>query len=103
MACTDYAEINVSLLEQAAFRDAVICAYGDQLTVPIFAAMVVLGVFNLPIYIRQDSVLVPFAITLVIGGVIISSVASMLQSIMITLLLFVFGLGPVLVLRRVMA
>lgn len=93
---------NVSnTLGERHFLDAGVCPHADLLTLPIFGAFVIVGLVNLPIYIRQDSVLTPFVVTTIIGGVVLTQVAGILQTLIVVLVLFVVGLGPVLVLRRV--
>lgn len=93
---------NVSnTLEGDHFLDAGVCPYADLLTMPIFAAFVVLGMVNLPIYVRQDSLLVPLVVTTIIGGVVLTQVAGILQTLITLALLLTLGLGPVLVLRRI--
>lgn len=106
LACTDYPDgVNVSNTLDAAggpkVIDAVNCVYAEQLTLPIYAALVVVGVFNLPIYIKQDSVLIPFVITLAIGGVVIQSISGIVVQIAVLLIMFTIGIGPVLLLRRI--
>lgn len=99
--CPDAANVS-NTLSESRFLDAAVCPYSQRLTMPIFAAFVMVGIVNLPIYIKQDSVMIPFVLTLVVGGVVLSTVASILQGIAVTLLLFTIGIGPILVLRRVM-
>lgn len=107
LACGDYANadaINVSTtIGNENFRDAVICSYTIKqgLTLPGFAAIVLVGVVNLPIYIRQESALIPFVLTLILGGVLLDSATGFVQGMGTLLVLLLFGLGPVLLLRRV--
>lgn len=92
---------NVSnTLEEDRFFDSAICPYVDLLTLPIFAAFFFIGIVNVPIYIRQESIITPFVITLVTGGVVLTFVAGILQTIAVTVILLVLGLGPVLLIRR---
>lgn len=92
---------NVSnTLGEDRFFDAAVCPYADLMTLPIFAAFFFLGVVNVPIYIRQESVVTPFVITLITGGVVLSFVAGILQTIATAVILFTLGLGPVLLIRR---
>lgn len=102
LACSDYSTINASLISDENFQDAVICAYTVKqgLTLPGFAAIIMLGIINLPVYITQESVMGPFVLTLIVGGVLLSSVAGFVQGLAVVLILFVLGLGPVLVFRR---
>lgn len=103
LGCGNYDVVNVTnTLEKMRLRDAVVCSYAVEggLTVPIFGAAIMLGVFNLPIYIKQESAAVPFVVSLIIGGIILTTVASIAQAIAVSLILFGIGLGPILVLKR---
>lgn len=103
MACSSYTGAMkwVEAIHQEAFRDFILCPWQDTMGGPAFAAFVVLGLINLPIYNRTGSALIPFVLTLVIGGVVLTQMAALSQSLVITVVLLVIGLGPVLVLRRV--
>lgn len=103
LGCSEYDNVNVSnTLEHMRLQDAILCSYAVEggLTLPIFGAAVMLGVFNLPIYIKQESAAVPFVISLIVGGIVLTTVASALQAIAVSVILFGIGLGPILVLRR---
>lgn len=93
--------VNATLLENQRFFDAAVCPGADVLTLPIFGAMVLVGVVNIPIYIQTRSALIPFVLTLVIGGVAYTAAAGIMQAISVTVVLFVIGIGPILVLRQV--
>lgn len=82
------------------FFDAAVCPYADLMTLPIFAAFFFVGVVNVPIYIRQESIVTPFVITMVAGGVVLTFMAGILQTIATAVVLFTLGLGPVLLIRR---
>lgn len=104
MACSDYPDGELwRALGEYAFRDAVLCGYQNQISMVVFATILVLGVVNVPIYIRQDSALVPAILTLVLGGVFVVELVPMAQAMVVFVLLMIFGLGPVLVLRRIQA
>jgi len=100
MACTDYTWL-IDALHQGQFRDAFLCPYQTTMGGTAFAAFVLLGVINMPIYIKQGSALGPFVLTLLIGGLVFTQIAALGQALLTVLILFVVGLGPVLVLRRV--
>lgn len=106
LACGDYAtaaDVNVSSTIGAEnFQDAVICTYTlkQGLTLPGFATIVLLGVINLPIYIRQESALMPFVLTIILGGVLLNSASGVVQGLSTLLVLLAFGLGPILLLKR---
>lgn len=87
-------------LEAEHFLDAAVCPYADIMTLPIFGAVVMLGVFNIPIYVRQESALMPFVISVLVGGVILSATNSMFQALVTLVILFAIGLGPVLLLMQ---
>lgn len=100
MACKDW-EFYINALQHFQVQDAVLCGFQGQMGGVAFAAVVVLGIINLPIYIRQGSVVGPVVLTLVIGGVILAETAAMVQGLVLFAVLVVLGLGPVLVLRRI--
>lgn len=102
MACSDYAGKWYKALDPdtMAIRDAVLCGFQDQFTGPLFAALIVMGMVNVPIYIRTQSPAIPFVITLTVGGVMLTQLASVAQAILLVGLLVLFGIVPVLILRR---
>lgn len=100
MTCKEWAGDWAQALTEMAIRDAILCPYQTSIGGPMFAGLVLLGVINLPIYIRTGGVIIPFVITLVIGGLVITQTASIVQGIIITTILLAIGLGPIVLLRR---
>lgn len=100
MACKDYTWL-IDALHHGMFRDAFLCPFQTTMGGTAFAAFVMLGVINMPIYIKQGSALGPFVLTLLIGGLVFTQIAALGQALLTVLILFVVGLGPILVLRRV--
>lgn len=102
MACTDYGGDWIEALDVGtmAVQDAVLCPYQTTMGGVVFATFVILGLVNIPIYSRQQSVLVPMIVTLSVGGVVLSQVNSLFLGILTVVLLLLFGIGPLLVLRR---
>ncbi|GAA0305490.1 hypothetical protein [Halarchaeum salinum] len=103
MACAAYDGrwLRAIMGEEMHVRDLVLCGYQSQIGGPFFAALVLLGMINLPIYIRTQSALLPTVVTLIVGGVLLVEVGSIAQALLVVMLLFGLGLGPVLLLRRV--
>lgn len=102
MACTDYPNEEFwRAIGDLMVRDAVLCPFQAQMGGVVFATFVILGMINLPIYIRQDNVVGPFVLTLLLGGILVPQMSSLGQGLVIGIGLFVIGLGPILVLRRV--
>lgn len=103
MACTDYDGHFIDALDAGtmAVRDAVLCPYQMSMGGVVFATLVVMGVINMPIYIRTQSVIIPFVVTTVLAGIVLSQTAAMMQGLVVVVALFVLGLGPVLVLKRI--
>ncbi|MUV59791.1 hypothetical protein [Halobacterium sp. CBA1126] len=103
MACGDYGGQWLQAIagDGMHIRDLILCGYQSQVGGPFFAAVVLLGMINLPVYIRTQSALLPTVITLIVGGVLLVEVASVAQAIIVVMLLFAIGLAPVLLLRRI--
>lgn len=102
MACTDYS-VWWKFMDAMQLRDAVICPYQDTMGMPLFATLVLLGMINLPMYNRTDTIAVPLVVTIIISGVVLAAATSIFQGIVLAALLFAGGIGPVLLLRRVQA
>lgn len=103
MACSDYADgewINALDAGVMGVRDAVLCPYTDSMGTMVFATIVMIGIVNLPIYVRQESMIMPFGLTLVVGGIWVTAASGLAQTLAGVVVLFVVGLGPVLVLWR---
>lgn len=103
MACKDYNTWMgiIEAFHNEAFRDAFLCPFQTTMGGTAFAAFVLLGVINMPIYIKQGSALGPFVLTLLIGGLVFTQIAAVGQALLTVIVLFVIGLGPILVLRRI--
>jgi len=96
MACDDHDNL-WEALEPGSFSpyDFAVCPYNEALSAPIFAMVVLVGVVNLPIYIRQDSMLIPFVLTLALGGLVLGQAAAPAQAAIVVVVLLLVGLGPV--------
>lgn len=101
MACSDYNGKWWEALSDEMMRDAVLCPWQAEVGGAVFATIVLIGIVNLPIYIRQESAIMPTVITVIVGGILLVEMAAMGQALFIVTLLFTLGLGPVLVLRRI--
>lgn len=101
MACSDWNGNWYEALSNFAFRDAVLCPYQDTMGQAVFASMVVLGIINMPIYVRTQSAIIPIIITTAISGIVLVELAANAQTLVLVGLLMAIGLGPVLVLRRI--
>lgn len=99
MACSDYQD-PIEAITQVNPVDAALCPWDASVGLVVFSTLVVMGVINIPIYLRQDSAVTPVMLTLIISGLVLSFTASMAQGIVAAALLLVLGIGPVLVLRR---
>jgi hypothetical protein len=102
MACSDYS-VWWKFLEEMQLRDAALCPYQDTMGMPLFATLVLLGMVNVPMYIKTDSIGVPLVVTIIISGVVLAAATSIFQGMVLAALLFAGGIGPVLLLRRVQA
>lgn len=92
---------NVSnTLDSNHFLDAAICPGANRLTLPIYGSLIVMGVINIPMYIRTDSIAVPLVVTVIAAGVLIQFVSSIFQLLFLLVIIFVFGLGPIAIIKR---
>lgn len=102
MACKDHSRwIDALDAGTMAVRDAVLCPYQESIGGIVFATVVMLGVINVPIYVRQESPLIPMVITLSLAGIWVTEAAGIAQTLVGVVVLLGIGLGPVLLLRRV--
>lgn len=101
MACSDWSGNWYEALSNFAFRDAALCPYQESLGGVVFASILIIGVVNLPIYIRQQSAIIPIIITTSVGGIVLVELSANAQTLVLVTLLMVISLGPILVLRRI--
>lgn len=99
MACTDWDGVYLDALKDGAFQDAILCPYQDNMGGVVFA-LFVYGAIGTAIYVRTDSIIIPFVLVLLTGGIVMTEVASIAVGLVITMLLFVVGIGPILLLKR---
>lgn len=101
MACSDYdLWIEALSASEMAVRDAVLCPFQTSMGGTVFATLVLFGIVGVPMYIRQGSVIIPFVLVLLISGVLLSQIVAMGQTLIIVTILLVFGVVPVILLRR---
>ncbi len=98
MACSDYTYWT-DALEQWAFQDAILCPYQTTMDSLLFGLLVV-GSINMALYAKQESVLLPLVVTMLTGSILLVEVAGVFTALVRVGLLFLVGLGPVLLLRR---
>jgi len=101
MACSDH-DLWINALDAGtmAIRDAVFCPYQSSMGFGVFATLVLVGIIGVPIYVRTQSIILPFVLALIIGGVVLSQLVAMAQTLVIVVILLVFGIVPVILLRR---
>lgn len=75
-------------LHQFDFVPAVVCSYSNRLTLPLLAMMVYAGV-AVPIYLRTDSILIPFVLLLLTGGATVGQMAGPAAGLAAVVLLLV--------------
>ncbi len=101
MACTDHdLWIDALAASEMAVRDAVLCPFQTSMGGAVFATLVLFGIVGVPLYIRQQSIIIPFVLALMLGGILLTQVVAMAQTLVIVVLLLVFGIVPVILLRR---
>ncbi len=101
MACSDH-DLWIDALDAGtmAVRDAVLCPYQTSMGGAVFATLVLFGMVGVPIYIRTQSIIIPFVLALLISGVLLAQMVAMAQTLVIVVILLVFGIVPVVLLRR---
>lgn len=99
MACSDYNGDFLEAMVQEEFRDAILCPYQESLGGPLFA-MIIYGAITAHIYIRTGSALLPFILSILVGGIAFTQVPSPAAATMTFVLLVLGGIVPVLVIRR---
>lgn len=102
-ACADY---NGELWEALdagtmAVRDAALCTFQVPMGGVAFATVVIGGMINIPLYNQTGGILMPFVVTLIISGIILATASALLQQLVLILVLFTLGLGPVLALKAI--
>lgn len=98
MACEDYTSI-WEPIAQMAVKDAAFCPYHDTMGAIAFATIVMFGVIFVPMTIRQDSYITPLVVAIIIGGVIMTSMAAMGQGIVTLALLVGLPIALLLLIR----
>lgn len=97
--CDQYSGDWIQAWSEFAFREAVVCPYTTNFG-GLFVGLIVIGSINAALYAKQESVLLPTVVTLLTGGAWLSQVSGVMSSVVVLMLLFTLGIGPVLVLRR---
>lgn len=101
--CADYAANEtypwIEALSDWAFADAVLCPYQTTIGGPEFATLM-LGVVGMAYMIRQGSLGIAAVVMVIAGGVFVSQVAAPAVGIITAVVLALFGLIPVLIVRR---
>lgn len=99
MACTDYNSY-IEMWSNWAFRDAILCTYGDTFGSLLLPALLVVGAINFGYYAKQESVGMPLVVTLLTGGFFLSQSDPILIQMVRVVAVIIFGLMPVFVLRK---
>jgi hypothetical protein len=79
--------------------DAMFSVYQGELGGVVWG-LLVWGGMSMSLYARQDSVIIPLALTLLLGGIVITTVPSPAVALFVVVLLFVGGIAPILILKR---
>lgn len=89
----------LNALQNEAFRDAMICLYVDNLGSTL-AGLMIYGAVSLYLYIRTGSVIVPFVLVVLVGAAVLPTLPANAIAAAVVVLLFVVGMGPVALVRR---
>lgn len=101
MACSDYNGDFLEALLSEEFRDAVLCPYQEAMGGPLFALVIYSSILS-HIYIRTESVLIPVVLSILTGGIASAYVSPIGTQVLTFLLLFVGGVVPVMVIKRLL-
>jgi len=80
--------------------DAVFAVYQDSQMGAATFGLLVWGGTSISLYIRQESIVIPVALTLLLGTIVITTIPSPAVALFVTVLLLVGGIAPLLILRR---
>lgn len=99
MTCTEWNGDFLDALAEFAFRDALLCPYQTSIGGPEFATLI-FGAIGMSYMIRQGSLVIPAVIMVATGGAFMAQVAGLGVGFVTVVVLGMFGLAPVLLLRK---
>jgi hypothetical protein len=79
--------------------DAMFSVYQGQMGGLAWGLLVWGGTASM-LYVRQNSIIIPLSLTLILGGIVITTIPSVAVGLFVVVLLFVGGIGPILILKR---
>jgi hypothetical protein len=101
MACSDYPDGELyRALSDFAVRDAILCPYQVQMGGLVFSTLVMGGI-GMALFIRTGTLVMPFIVMLLVGGVLMPHTAPVVFQMVQLLVMFVISAAPVVFLRRV--
>lgn len=98
MSCSEWSDY-ANALQEAAFRDAVLCPLQTRFGGPELA-LLMFGAISIGYTLRQGSIVMSYVIAVLFGGAILTQVAPLGVTIITIVVLMLLGAGPVLYLRR---
>lgn len=98
MACTDYTAYGDFLIN-GQFLDAIICPYQEQMGFMVFALMVYVAIGG-ALYIYTESIVIPLAISIFGGAVVITNLPSVAVQTAVIVTVLVIAIGVYLLVRR---
>lgn len=103
MECVDWQNAHeypwIEALSNWEFRDAFLCPFQTTIGGPEFATMI-LGAIGMAYMIRQGSLGIATVVMIITGGIFVGQVAGIVLGIITMVVLTMFGIVPVLVIRR---
>lgn len=92
-ACSQWNGDYIEALRNYAFGDAFVCPYWDTVG-QLATGLLVWGGISLAIYIKTGSIIIPYILLLLLGGVVLQQVASVAVTISGVIVLAVLGGVP---------
>lgn len=83
-----------------AFQDAILCPFAAQFGGLEVFALLFIGGINLGLYGKQETVLLPLVNSFLVGGFFVSQATSVYSQALTIAVVFLVGVAPVLVARR---
>lgn len=80
--------------------DAMFSVYQDGQMGAATFGLLVWGGTSISLYIRQESIVIPVTLTLLLGSIVIATIPSPAVALFVTVVLVVGGVAPLLILRR---
>lgn len=92
-ACSEWGGDYTQALQEFAFGDALVCPFWDQIG-QLATGLLVWGAIASAIYVKTGSVMIPYVLLLLLGGAVVSQIASIGVTMASIIILGVLGGVP---------